>query len=138
MRLYRHSTLCGTAMQMFLDCNPQYWCCVPMKHIDAQNDDCIYQQIHSTINILDAHHRHENTIDHQPSINRANIRGDEEVQWYMDSLPLPPAGYRFSQRQQHQQYLFFKYNQDFIMPSSHLDLYNATIIFVCMYLTVFS
>lgn len=128
MRLYRHSTLCGTAMQMFLDCNPQYWCCVPMKHTVAENDDRIYQQIPSTINI----------IANQSSINRKNIRGDEEVQWYMYNLPLPPAGYRFSQRQQHQQYLFFKYNQDFIMPSSHLDLYNATIIFVCMYSTVFS
>ncbi len=132
MRLYRHSTLCGTAMQMFLNCNPHYWCCVPMKNIDANNDDSIYHQRPSTINIINGHQQHENTIE-----NNQSFRTHDEIQWFMDNLPLPPHGYRFSQRQRNEQYLFFQNKQDLTMPSSYLDLYNATIIFVCMYTTIF-
>ena len=112
MRLYRHSTMCSTAMQMFLNCNRHYWCCVPMKNIDADKDDHIHVEIPTTI-------------------NHPSIRTDEEVQCFINNLPLPPIGYRYSQRQHYEQYLFFKYQRDLIPPSPHLDLYNATIVFIC-------
>jgi hypothetical protein len=135
MRLYRHSTLCGTAVQMFLDCNSQYWCCVPMKDNDAHNDDLVYAQMPKTINIINGHRVNDHpSLDYGASTAEAQVaRTDEETQWYVDNLPIPPTGYRFSQRQRFEQYLFFKYQQDLMTPCSHLDLYNATIVFVRMY-----
>ena len=91
-----------------------------MKNIDATNDDSIYTP--TSTHIYDP-----------SSQNTELIRSDEEIQWYVDNLPSPPHGYRFSQRQRDEQYLFFKFKRDLITPSSHLDLYNATIVFVCMY-----
>ena len=137
MRLYRHSTLCRTAMQMFLNCNPQYWCFVPVNNMDADNDDIVYTQMGSpTINIISHHYSYdENYLDEKSAVSvtaATDVRSDEETQWLVDNLPVPPLGYRFTQRQRYQQYTFFKNKQDlFAPPSSHLDLYNATIVFVC-------
>ena len=117
MRLYRHSTLCSTAIQMFLRCNPQYWCCVPMKESDAKQEDRLYAQ------------KHQSLFD-PPAEEMIFDRSDREIQTYIDHLPSPPRGCRFSQRQRDEQYLFFKNKRDLIPPSVHLDLYNATIIFV--------
>ena len=123
MRLYRHSTLCSTAIQMFLQLNRNYWCCIPMKKLDAIEDDQLYRAMCTTI--------HEETTI---------MRSEEDTQWYIDHLPKPPDGYRFSQRQCNEQYLFFKYKCDLIPLSSHFHLYNATILFVCtciyIYLTL--
>ena len=118
MRLYRHSTMCGTAVQMFLECNPQYWCCVPMKDVDAKNDNLVYT---------------DDSIAPRLSTIAERVRCDEEAQLCVDNLPVPPLGYRFSRRQRDEQYLFFKNKQDLTKPSSDLDLYNATIVFVRMY-----
>ena len=35
MRLYLHSTQCPVALRSFLDCNPNYWCFIPMSRHDA-------------------------------------------------------------------------------------------------------
>lgn len=132
MRLYRHSTMCGKAVQMFLNCNSHYWCCVPMKNADADQDDFIHVEIPSIV-----HRSHNNSHKTEPlndqRLLNSSLRTDDEVQSFIDHLPIPPAGYRYSQRQQAEQYLFFKYKRDLLPPSPHLDLYNATIVFVCTY-----
>ena len=133
MRLYRHSTLCETAMQMFLECNPQYWCCVPMKDTDANNADRVYAQIATTRNCMNNVYLADDSTEDQSSTIAPLMRTDEETKWYVDNLPLPPNGYRFSSRQRNEQYLFFKNKQDLNKPSPHLDLYNATIVFVRTY-----
>ncbi|CAF1358586.1 unnamed protein product [Adineta steineri] len=37
MLLYKHSIRCSSAIQLFLDCNPQYWDFVPMLKTEIQN-----------------------------------------------------------------------------------------------------
>ena len=113
MRLYRHSTECKTAIQMFLNENPQYWRFVPMTNEEA-NDK--------------SQHVTSSSID----IKSADIRTDDgEIKKLMQNLPMPPANYRFSTRQYHLQYVYFQAKRDILGgPNVHLDLYNAKIIAV--------
>ena len=60
-------------------------------------------------------------------------RRDQEVSSYMNNLPLmPPENYTFSAHQRTQQFYIFKEKRDQLLPNVHLDLYNASIIAVCM------
>ena len=45
MLLYRHSTQCPAAIQMFLDENPRYWRFVPMTVEEASRPE---QNIHAS------------------------------------------------------------------------------------------
>jgi len=115
MHLYRHSTECPSAIQMFLDENPRYWRFVPMSNEEAD-------QAEQTIII--------STMD----IKSTDIRKDGEIKLFIQNLPVPPSPkYRFSTRQYHLQYAFFKSQRDLGTPNCHLDLYNAKIIAVCKY-----
>lgn len=110
MRLYRHLTMCGRAMQYFLEQNPHYWCLVPMREQDI--DDRIAMT----------------SEQHQPY--------DVEIDFLINHLPVPPEGYRFSCQQRRQQYEFFKNELD-RKPTTINDechLFRSTIIFVCMLL----
>ncbi|CAF1575645.1 unnamed protein product, partial [Adineta steineri] len=42
MRLYQHSARCPTALRLFLDCNPNYWCFIPMVKHEALAEDIAY------------------------------------------------------------------------------------------------
>lgn len=113
MLLYRHSTQCPAAIQIFLDENSQYWRFVPMLNNQA---DQVEQNI--AISSRDI------------KINQI-IRSDEDIKRMIENLPLPPPNYRFSQRQYHLQYSFFQTGKDYnTFPNVHLDLYNAKIIAV--------
>ncbi|CAF4634620.1 unnamed protein product, partial [Rotaria magnacalcarata] len=35
MRLYQHSARCPVALRSFLDCNPIYWCFIPVLWSEA-------------------------------------------------------------------------------------------------------
>lgn len=121
MLLYKHSARCPTAMQLFLNCNPQYWSFVPMLEQEAQKDNQSYQLPHS--------------VPHDPSsllITSSNIRSDHEAGCCMTNLPpLPSNKYTFSTRQCAQQFQYFKTKQDYYIPNYNLNLYNAKIIAVC-------
>ncbi|CAF1515096.1 unnamed protein product [Adineta ricciae] len=113
MRLYRHSTECPTAIQIFLDENPQYWRFVPLL-----NDDADQMDRNPYIASRDVPHGDD-------------LRSDKDVRELLANLPPPPANYRFSQRQYHQQYSFFQARRELkAMPNMHLDLYNAKVIAV--------
>ena len=113
MRLYRHSTECPTAIQIFLDENPQYWRFVPLL-----NDDADQMDRNPYIASRDVPH-----VD--------DLRNDKDVRELLANLPPPPTNYRFSQRQYHQQYSFFQARRELkAMPNMHLDLYNAKVIAV--------
>lgn len=108
MLLYQHSVRCSAAMQMFLDCNPHYWCFVPMLKNEVQEQDL------TTTSPLDS--------------NRYQCR-DLEVSSYVNNLPpMSSDNYTFSNSQRIGQTQFFKEKYHHRQPNLQLDLYNAAIV----------
>ena len=97
---------------MFLDENPRYWRFVPMTDAEASQ---AAQTMGASSRDLDS---------------TADVRDDALIQRFIAHLPSPPAKYKFSHRQYHQQYAFFQLKRELVMPNLHLDLYNAKIIAV--------
>lgn len=53
MLLYKHSTRCPSAIQMFLDCNPQYWKFVPVLPSNTTHgDQSTVSNIDDTLSML--------------------------------------------------------------------------------------
>ena len=109
MRLYQHSARCPIALAAFLHCNPNYWCFIPLHGHEAQNENRIY-------------------------FEQAALSHDDDTTKCLARVPLPPAAYAFSYRQQEQQRVFF--NQLLSMnvdqlPHSPIDLYQVAMIAVC-------
>ncbi len=123
MLLYKHSARCPSAIQMFLDCNPQYWCFVPMPKIEAQTQNLASDSLPSDYIVLGPTSTFVS--------NRHHTSGDQEASSYMNNLPpLPSENYTFSTYQRTKQFQAFKDKRDHLIPNFHLDLYNATIIAV--------
>jgi hypothetical protein len=61
-------------------------------------------------------------------------RTKQETQPLVRNLPDPPPGYEFSSRQREEQTQFFEEKKDNnIFPFDFVDLYNYSIVAVCMY-----
>jgi hypothetical protein len=121
MRLYLHSTRCPVALHTFLDCNPSYWCFIPLRWHDAEQENLIHLQEISTGD------------PEMTNIIRMGALSNRRVSHYMDCMPIPPAAYEFSYRQRQKQRVFFE--QLLSLPSqqrpySTLDLYQYAIIAV--------
>lgn len=114
MLLYRHSTECPAAIQMFLDENPRYWRFVPMSNEEASRPE---QAIHMS------------TMD----LKGADVQDHHKIELFIRNVPAPPPNFRFSSRQYHLQYAFFKSQRNLDVPKVHLDLYNAKIVAVRKY-----
>ncbi len=112
MYLYRHSTECQSAIQMFLDENPRYWRFVPMTNEEANQPE-------------------QNVLLSTMDIKFTDVQDDNKIKLFIQNLPAAPPNFRFSARQYHLQYAFFKSRRYLEMPNTHLDLYNAKIIAVC-------
>ena len=114
--LYRHLTECSVAIQLLLNCSPEYWSFIPMNHNEANEED---QKLGST-------------DFEQYSGWSARERTDEEVEWCLANISTTIDGTRFSQLQLHQQRLFFKQGYDLlILPHRHLDIFNLSLVFMC-------
>ncbi|CAF1557995.1 unnamed protein product, partial [Adineta steineri] len=86
MLLYKHSARCSYAIQMFLDCNPQYWCFVPMSTMEAETQN-LRSDLSSVCTAFD----------------------DKEASAYMTDLPpLPSGNYTFSAHQRSKQIQLLK------------------------------
>lgn len=105
MRLYQHSIRCSTAMQLFLEWNPQYQCFVPMLKEDV---------------------RRQNPY----TIGTLVSNNDRSIQQRLNYVPMPPDGYEFSRRQVIKQSEYFINHLDQRPPLPDLNLYNAKIIAV--------
>ncbi len=122
MRLYQHSARCPSALRSFLDCNPIYWCFIPMLWPEAEDENISYIRRAST----NAGPELTNAL-----MMSANV--DRQVARYLANVPLTPAAYAFSYQQRQQQRSFF---QQFLgspfdqLPYSTLDLYQMAIIAV--------
>jgi len=113
MKLYQHSARCPVAMQIFLDANPQYWRFIPMTLEESEKPE---QQIIQTPHFSD-----------ELNYNR---RSKEDSLIYVESVPNPPTGYTFSNRQIVLQAQYFYEKKDQNVPNQDIDLYNATIVAV--------
>lgn len=122
MRLYQHSARCPFALRSFLDCNPHYWCFVPLPWNEASTENTAFLQRGSAEDPMFTYIRSASTIT------------DYRIGRYLDRIPLPPAAYVFSYRQLQEQHLFYKkfllssHNQ---VPYAPIDLYKIAIIAVC-------
>lgn len=122
MRLYQHSARCPIALRSFLDCNPEYWCFIPLRWDEALGENTTFLRRNSVENSLVAYLTDITTV------------ADSRVQRCLDRVPLPPAAYVFSYRQLQQQRLFYKKftlsNNNNQVPYVPIDLYKAAIIAV--------
>ena len=120
MRLYQHSARCSVALRTFLDCNPNYWCFIPMRSHTAKDEDrnAIREAAENTATVTSA----------AMSMNMFTM---QRLDTYLDRVPFPPGRYRFSYRQHRQQRLFF---ENLISLSrgqksySTIDLYQFSVI----------
>ncbi|CAF4326958.1 unnamed protein product, partial [Rotaria sordida] len=48
MRFYQHSARCPEALRSFLDCNPMYWCFIPLPWDEAVTENVVNRQGNST------------------------------------------------------------------------------------------
>lgn len=119
MWLYQHTARCPTAVQLFLDANPDYWCFVPVTNVEAT----------SNVNT-----RMRLSAQCRP-VQSTSTRLQVEAKYLADQVPDPPEGYVFTDRQKHEQIQFFRTMKDQqLSPTSFqtmVDLHNATMIAVC-------
>ena len=112
MLLYKHLMQCSTAIQMFLDKNKSYWPLVPMSYEEANQDNINYQRMGATTATTTAF----------------NLVQPTESQIYLDNIPKPPPGYKFSKRQIEQQVEFFRKNIIQEAFDEEVTIYNGAII----------
>ena len=123
-KLYQHSTECSTALQMFLTCQPTYWCFVPMTLEQARIDDATITSAERSILAQYQMHDSRQVVEEATS---AFTRDPTLVRWCVDHVPASPPNYQFSLRQKSEQYEFFRDRLD-LFPTRFLDLYNAAIV----------
>lgn len=138
--LYHHSAVCRHGLQRFLNQNSKYWCFVPQTTADAQADNQRYQQTKKKPKANDDHDDEQatSTTSKQPmlfaSILADRHRTKEESSRFVRDIPQPPSGYEFSERQCDEQFqFFFERKETQVAPADYIDLYNYTIVAVCMY-----
>ena len=119
MLLYQHSVRCSAAMQMFLDCNPHYWCFVPVLKTEVEEQHPICDQSFDRCSLILT----------TPLDSNLHECPDSEVSSYVNNLPpMPSENYTFSNSQREKQSQFFKEKCQHRQPNLQLDLYNATIV----------
>ena len=121
MRLYQHAARCPSALRVFLECNPQYWCFIPRPCNETMMNhfNCLGEPLERV-----------SEMDH---LVQSGVIDDRRLIRYLEHVPLPPAGFMFSYQDRQQQRFFFKHllsvHHD-QMPYIPLDLYKVSIIAV--------
>ncbi|CAF2129272.1 unnamed protein product [Rotaria magnacalcarata] len=123
-KIYQHSTTCPIAIGVYLKCQPDYWCLVPMTKEQAMIDDA---NITSTEKNLLYEYQASTTRETETTTLSEYIRPMTLIRWCVDHLPQPPTNYQFSFRQKIEQYTFFRNRIDRI-TTPFLDLYNGAIV----------
>ncbi|CAF2085486.1 unnamed protein product [Rotaria magnacalcarata] len=104
MKLYQHFAHCPSALQWFLDENPEYWPFIPQKLTESQEQD-----------------EEKDILTPMMDMNQFT---------YANDVPEPPNNYRFSFKQKLEMDRFFHEKKYLNSPNLHLDLYQANIVAV--------
>lgn len=95
MRLYQHSARCPVVLQLFLNCNPIYWCFIPLPRQEALAQDFAYlKEIHAENFTL-------------PFNMPTSARHERKVERHLSRVPLPQTRSMFSYSQTEKQRQFF-------------------------------
>jgi len=130
MRLYQHSARCSVALRSFLDCNPDYWCFVPLLWHDAQAENIAAFRERR---ISSSSSSSFNTDPEMDNVVAMGAIGNHRVAHCLEHVPLTPAAYAFSYEQRQKQRSFF---EEFLsspvdqLPYFAIDLYRMSIIAV--------
>ena len=106
MDLYQYIAHCHVAIKMFLKHYSTYWCLIPMTDEKAGFDDYLYEQrmiYQSNVHLENLSADGLNSFE----IINNEFCSDDIVNWYINHVPQPLVHYRFSKRQQYEQYHFF-------------------------------
>lgn len=131
MRVYQHSARCPVALRLFLDCNPHYWCFIPLLWHEAQTEN------------IASYRTETSSLDEDPEQTNLIAMGatsNQRLAYCLDRVPIPPAAYAFSYPQREQQRLFF---ENFLpspvdqLPYSPVDLYKVAMIAVRKSISIF-
>ena len=127
MRLYQHSARCPVALRLFLDCNPSYWCFIPLLWDDVPVPDSNSSQNNADMDLEVTH------------AMGGNISDDRAVTYLLNRVPLPPAAYVFSYQQRQKQRSFFEnflsYEEQ-SLPYIAVDMYKVHVVTVCKWIQV--
>lgn len=123
MRLYQHSARCPVALRAFLDCNPAYWCFIPLSWNEALEENATFLRENSSEDSILA-----------PLVTPISTNEERRIDNYMKRVPVPPTSYVFSYRQTQEQREFF--HRVISAPINLLqyiesDLYTMSLIAVC-------
>jgi hypothetical protein len=124
-KLYEHSTQCAVALNVFLRCQPIYWCFVPITVEQAMADDSGLTSTEASILMEGSEKATADSVSpyHRPP---------SLIHWCLRNVPLPPSTHQFSLRQRIEQYGFFRDRLD-LFPTRFLDLYNAAMVMTSQY-----
>ncbi|CAF1566022.1 unnamed protein product [Adineta steineri] len=134
MRLYQHSARCPTALHLFLDCNPSYWCFIPMLKHEARAENIAYVRQATGSSSSSFHTTMGAQLSHLSATSR--IHRNSRVIPYLHDVPRSPStSYEFSAEQSQKQCLFFEELLSFSsaidhLPYSTVNLYKIAIIAV--------
>ncbi|CAF1426785.1 unnamed protein product [Rotaria sordida] len=103
MKLYQHSARCSSAIQWFLDENPEYWPFVPTPN-DIEEKTTEIDSYKSSVEL--------------------------DTYTYANDVPSPSANHRFTHRQKLGIEQFFREEKYLNSPNQRLDLYQAAIVAV--------
>ena len=117
MLLYQHLMQCSTVIQLFLDKNPSYWPFLPMTIAEANQDNTIYQQMRARKTTP------ANMFQFCQGVSTRN---------FLNNIPRPPAGYKFSNRQVEKQIKFFQMNKIDELFDDQVNIYHAGTIAVVL------
>ena len=133
MLLYRHAARCPSAMQIFLNFNPIYWCFVPLTNIEAAVQNQRDTTLPFDLILLDTVNPTSiGSKDRQAIPASANTRSDETVRSCMRNLPPLPPGYTFTVQQRARQFEYFKHQRDINHHQNPTtDLFNVAILALC-------
>jgi len=113
MLVHQHFMHCSATIQQFLDKNQHYWRFVPLANDDANRENTAYRRASATTTAMSP-----------------NVQQNKDIKQFLDNIPDPPIGYKFTKRQIEKQVEFFKNNFQNESINEYTNLFTTAMIAV--------